>query len=208
MTEGIPETMSACVLHGMEDVRLERIPVPKPRKGEILVRVEAALTCGTDLKVFLRGYHERMIRPPSVFGHEFAGRVVLSENDRFPEGTRVVAANSAPCGRCLFCDAGQPNLCRDLLFLNGAYAEYVLIPSRIADINCLPIPPDLPIYRAALVEPLACTVKGVEAVALKKGEKVLIIGAGPVGLMLARLSVLAGAEVTIVDDRPDRLAVA
>jgi L-iditol 2-dehydrogenase len=149
-----------------------------------------------------------MIRPPSVFGHEFAGEIVLSENDRFSAGTRVVAANSAPCGRCLFCDAGQPNLCRDLLFLNGAYAEYVLIPSRIADINCLPLPDDLPAYRAALVEPLACTVKGVEAVALKKDERVLIIGAGPVGLMLARLSVLAGAEVTIVDGRPDRLAVA
>ena len=208
MPEAIPHKMSACVLHGKQDVRLERIPVPKPRAGEILVRVEAALTCGTDLKVFLRGYHERMIQPPSVFGHEFAGRVVISRNDRFPVGTRVVAANSAPCGSCHLCRLGKPNLCRDLLFVNGAYAEYIAVPARIVETNCLPLSPGLPAFKAALVEPLACTVKGVQDIALGEGEKVLVIGAGPVGLMIARLSVLAGAKVTIVDERPDRLAVA
>ena len=204
----MPENMLACVLHGKEDVRLEKIPVPNLQPGELLVRVEAALTCGTDLKVFLRGYHERMIQPPSVFGHEFAGEVMVSDNIRFPKGTRVVAANSAPCRDCYFCGLDKPNLCSDLLFANGAYAEYVKIPSRIVEENCLALPPDLPAAKAALVEPLACAVKGVEDVNIQTGEKVLVIGAGPLGLMLARLSVLAGAEVTTVDDQPDRLAVA
>ncbi len=208
MNETMPETMSACVLHGKEDVRLEKIPVPKLQAGELLVRVEAALTCGTDLKVFLRGYHERMIKPPAVFGHEFAGEVVASENGLFPTGTRIVAANSAPCWKCYFCELGKPNLCSDLLFGNGAYAEYIRVPARIVASNCLTIPPGLAASKAALVEPLACAVKGVEDVALKEGEKVLVIGAGPLGLMLARLSVLVGAEVTTVDDQTDRLAVA
>jgi len=200
--------MEACVLHGKEDVRLERIPVPKLEPGEVLVRVESALTCGTDLKVFLRGYHERMIQPPSVFGHEFAGEVVVSENGRFQPGIRIVAANSAPCRHCYFCELGKPNLCSDLLFANGAYAEYVRIPSRIVEENCLPLPPDLAAAKAALVEPLACAVKGVEDVAIQEGEKVLVIGAGPLGLMLARLALLAGAEVISVDEQADRLAVA
>ena len=204
----ITETMSACILHGKEDVRLEKIPVPKLQPGEILVRVEAALTCGTDLKVFLRGYHERMIQPPSVFGHEFAGAVVASETGRFSPGTRIVAANSAPCGDCYFCALDKPNLCSDLLFANGGYAESVSIPSRIVEKNCLVLPTDLPAAKAALVEPLACAVKGVEDVAVKEGERVLVIGAGPLGLMLARLSVLAGAKVTSIDDQSDRLAVA
>jgi L-iditol 2-dehydrogenase len=187
---------------------LERIPVPKLQAGEILVRVEAALTCGTDLKVFLRGYHERMIRPPSVFGHEFAGEVASSKNERFSTGTRIVAANSAPCWDCYFCELDKPNLCSDLLFANGAYAEYIRVPARIVEENCLSIPSDLPASKAALVEPLACAVKGVEDVALKEGEKVLVIGAGPLGLMLARLAVLTGAEVTSVDDQTERLGVA
>jgi L-iditol 2-dehydrogenase len=200
--------MYACVLYGKEDVRVEKIPVPEPLPGELLVRVEAALTCGTDLKVFLRGYHERMIKPPAVFGHEFAGEVVASDNDRFQAGTRIVAANSAPCWDCYFCELDKPNLCSDLLFVNGAYAEYIRIPSRIVESNCLTLPPDLQASKAALVEPLACAVKGVEDVDLIEGERVLVIGAGPLGLMLARLSVLAGAEVTSVDDQADRLAVA
>ena len=196
MTETVPKNMLACVLHGKEDVRLEKVPVPKLQAGDLLVRVEAALTCGTDLKVFLRGYHERMIKPPAVFGHEFAGEVVASENGRFQLGSRIVAANSAPCWGCYFCELNKPNLCSDLLFVNGAYAEYVRVPERIVENNCLTIPPDLPASKAALVEPLACAVKGVEDVALKEGEKVLVIGAGPMGLMLARISVVAGVSLS------------
>jgi L-iditol 2-dehydrogenase len=200
--------MLAWLLHGKERLSLERIPVPQPQAGELLVRVEAALTCGTDLKVFLRGYHERMITPPSTFGHEFAGEVVTSKNPRFPPGTRIVAANSAPCRNCHFCLLGKPNLCTNLLFANGAYAEYMLVPARIVEQNCLVLPDGLAASKAALVEPLACAVKGIEDVNLSSGENVLVIGAGPMGLMLARLAVLAGAQVTCVAGQAERLGIA
>jgi len=135
-------TMQAAVLHGRQDVRIEDVPVPRAGHGELIVRVGAALTCGTDLKVFRRGYHARMIVPPALFGHEQAGTVVeVGEGvEGFPNGCRVVALNSAPCGQCYFCQHGQENLCDDLLFNNGAYAEFIRIPSRIVDKNTLHIP--------------------------------------------------------------------
>src|SRR4030081_937562 len=117
--------MLAAVLYGKEQVQLERIPIPAIGPGDILFRVRAALTCGTDVKVFKRGYHARMIVPPAVFGHEFAGTIseVHPEARDWKVGDRVVVANSAPCGKCFHCHQSQENLCDDLLFLNGAYAE-------------------------------------------------------------------------------------
>lgn len=208
MTATLPETMNAWVLHGQTDARFETVPVPRPAEGEVLIRVDAALTCGTDLKVWRRGYHARMIQPPAVFGHEFAGRVVLSNHPGWQAGDRIVAANSAPCGACYFCGLNLPNLCEDLLFVNGAYAEYLCLPERIVEKNCLAIPDGLSAVKAALVEPLACAVKGVDDAGVAAGDKVLVIGAGPLGLMLARVCVLRGAEVTCVDGQPERLAVA
>src|SRR5580692_11716340 len=133
----MPGTMLAAVLYGKEHVQLERIPVPTIGPGDILVRVRVALTCGTDVKVFRRGYHARMIVPPAVFGHELAGDVVAvgSAVKNFEVGQRVVAANSAPCEECFFCRRGLQNLCEDLLFNNGAYAEYIRIPARIVERN-------------------------------------------------------------------------
>jgi len=105
-------TMQAAILHGREDVRIEEVPIPKADTGELVVRVGAALTCGTDLKVFRRGYHARMIVPPALFGHELAGTIVEAGEgvEAFAPGDRVVALNSAPCGRCFFCERGQENL--------------------------------------------------------------------------------------------------
>src|SRR5262245_8938574 len=136
------ETMRAAVLYGQEDVRLEHIGVPELGAGDLLVRVRTALTCGTDVKVFRRGYHARMIRPPALFGHEMAGEVaaVGREVHHFHTGDRVVAANSAPCGQCYYCRHEQPNLCEDLLFNNGAYAEYMRIPARIVQRNTYHVP--------------------------------------------------------------------
>jgi len=132
-------TMRAAVLHGREDIRIETVPVPEVRPGELIVQVGAALTCGTDLKVFRRGYHARMIVPPALFGHELAGTVVQAGEgvEDFGPGDRVVALNSAPCGHCYFCERGQENLCDDLLFNNGAYAEFIRIPERIVSKNTL-----------------------------------------------------------------------
>ena len=112
---------------------MERVPVPEIGPGDLLVRVRTALTCGTDVKVYRRGYHARMIVPPALFGHELAGDVIaVGERVKgFEIGQRVVAANSAPCHRCFYCSRGRVNLCEDLLFNNGAYAEYIRIPARI-----------------------------------------------------------------------------
>ena len=134
--------MTAAVLYGKEDVKIERVPIPTLDEGEVLVKVQVALTCGTDLKVYQRGYHARMIVPPALFGHELAGVIEeVGPNVRgFKKGMRVVALNSAPCGMCFYCSKHQENLCEDLLFNNGAYAEYIRIPRRIVETNMLAIP--------------------------------------------------------------------
>jgi L-iditol 2-dehydrogenase len=193
-------TMQAAVLHGRQDVRIEDVPVPKAEPGELIVRVGAALTCGTDLKVFRRGYHARMIVPPALFGHELAGTVVeVGEGvEGFPNGSRVVALNSAPCGQCYFCEHGQENLCDDLLFNNGAYAEFIRIPARIVAKNTLHVPDHVPLEHAALTEPLACAVHGLEDSRPHPGDTVAVIGGGPLGLMMLHVAALAGCEVIAV----------
>ena len=193
-------TMRAAVLHGREDVRIESVPVPEAGPGELIVRVGAALTCGTDLKVFRRGYHARMIVPPALFGHELAGTVVqagVGVTD-FAPGDRVVALNSAPCGECYFCGRGQENLCDDLLFNNGAYAEFIRIPARIVAKNTLHVPDHVPLEHAALTEPLACAVHGFEDSHPRPGDTVAIIGGGPLGLMMLHVAALAGCETIAV----------
>ncbi len=202
--------MQAVVLHGREDARLEQVPVPEVGPGEVRVRIQVALTCGTDLKVYRRGYHARMIIPPAVFGHELAGIVdaVGADVSDFTPGDRVVAANSAPCGGCYFCGIDREELCEDLLFLNGAYAEYVTVPERIVRRNLLPLPDALPFEAAALTEPLACAVHGVEETGVRAGETVAVLGAGPLGLLLIRCAVLRGARVLVLGRRRARLDAA
>ena len=193
-------TMQAAILHGREDIRIESVPVPKAEVGELIVRVGAALTCGTDLKVFRRGYHARMIVPPALFGHELAGTVVEAGEGvtSFAPGDRVVALNSAPCGQCYFCQHGQENLCDDLLFNNGAYAEFIRIPSRIVAKNTLCVPEHVPLEHAALTEPLACAVHGFEDSKPYPGAIVAVIGGGPLGLMMLHVASLAGCETIAV----------
>jgi len=193
-------TMKAAVLHGREDIRIESIPVPQAAPGELVVRVGAALTCGTDLKVFRRGYHARMIVPPALFGHELAGTVVEAGEGvaGFAPGDRVVALNSAPCGQCYFCERGQENLCDDLLFNNGAYAEFIRIPARIVAMNTLRVPDHVPLEHAALTEPLACAVHGFEDSHPRTGDTVAVIGGGPLGLMILHVAALAGYRVIAI----------
>jgi len=202
--------MQAVVLHGREDLRLETVAVPQPGPGELLLRVGAALTCGTDLKVYRRGYHAKMLVPPTLFGHEIAGTVIAMGADvaGFKQGDRVVALNSAPCGACLFCRRDQPNLCSDLLFNNGAYAEYIRIPARIVAKNTLHVPEGVPFQHAALTEPLACVVHGLEQCKPRTGDTVVVIGAGPIGLMFLRTAQIAGCRVIAVVKRDDQIASA
>jgi len=226
MEPGFAQTLrvKAAVLHGKEKILVEEIAPPALKPDEVRVRIEAALTCGTDLKVFKRGYHAKMIVPPAVFGHELAGVISevahtpslshpMGEGGRRPGegwsvGDRVVAANSAPCGDCFHCHAGQENLCEDLLFLNGAYAESIVVPTRIVQKNLLRLKPQTDFRDAALTEPLACVVQGIEDLKLCTGQNVLVIGAGPIGLMFVALAKNLGCNVTVAGRRAARLEAA
>jgi L-iditol 2-dehydrogenase len=202
--------MTAAVLYGREDLRLEEVEIPQPGPREIVVRVGAALTCGTDLKVYRRGYHAKMLKPPIPFGHELAGTVhqVGKGVTAFREGDRVVALNSAPCDQCYFCRRGQQNLCEDLIFNNGAYADFIRIPSRIVEKNTLKIPDGVPFEHAALTEPLACVIRGLEESCARPGDTMVVIGAGPIGLMFMHAAQLAGVHVIAVVKRDDQVTAA
>lgn len=202
--------MKAAVLHGKEDVRIEHVKPAALKPGEVRIRIQAALTCGTDLKVFKRGYHAKMIVPPAVFGHELAGVIeeIASGAAGWSLGERVVVANSAPCGQCFYCGVRQENLCEDLLFLNGAYAESIVVPARIVEKNLLRLKPETAFRDAALAEPLACVVQGIEDTGLKAGQRVLVIGAGPIGLMFVALARELGCEVAVVGRGQQRLETA
>jgi L-iditol 2-dehydrogenase len=199
--------MIAAVLYGKENLQIETVSVPKIEKGDVLVRVQAALTCGTDVKVFRRGYHARMIVPPALFGHELAGDIVAmgSEVQGFSVGQRVVAANSAPCLQCFYCKRGNENLCDDLLFNNGAYAEYIRIPARIVERNMYEIPNHVSYQDAALIEPLACVMRGLDETSIRSGDNVAVIGLGPIGLMFVRLAKAYGARVIAIGRRKTQL---
>jgi L-iditol 2-dehydrogenase len=207
---GAPATMKAAVLYGKEDVRIEQVPVRALKPGEVRIRIEAALTCGTDLKVCKRGYHAKMIVPPAVFGHELAGVIsdVAHGTAGWAEGDRVVVANSAPCGECFFCRGQQENLCDDLLFLNGAYAESIVVPARLVQKNMLRLKPETAFRDAALTEPLACVILGIEDARVRRGQRILVLGAGPIGLMFVALAKHMGCSVSVAGRRQARLSAA
>lgn len=199
--------MTAAVLYGKEDLKIETVPVPQIGRGDVLVRVKTALTCGTDVKVFRRGYHARMIVPPALFGHELAGDIVAVGKDvhGFRVGQRVVAANSAPCGSCYYCRRDNENLCEDLLFNNGAYAEFIRIPSRIVARNLYEIPDHVDYQDAALIEPLACVLRGLDETGIREGDTVAVLGLGPIGMMFVRLASIHGARVIAIGRRKSQL---
>lgn len=202
--------MTAAVLYGKEDIKIEQVPIPRVGEGEVLIKVQVALTCGTDLKVYQRGYHARMIVPPALFGHELAG--IIEETGpgvrHFRKGQRVVALNSAPCQTCFYCSKHQENLCEDLLFNNGAYAEYIKIPRRIVENNMLAIPEHVSFGEAAMVEPVACVMRGLHETNVEIGDTVAVIGAGPIGLMFMQVAKLIGCNVIAVVKRDSQVTAA
>jgi len=202
--------MKAVQYYGIEDIRCEEVPVKPPEAGEVLVKIEAALTCGTDVKTYRRGHPVLIKSIPSGFGHEFSGVVekVGHGVTQFKQGDRVVAANSAPCGKCFFCEREEYNLCENLEFLNGAYAQYITVPVRIVEKNMLVLPEGLSFERAAFCEPLANVVHGIECTQIKPGQTVGVIGIGPIGLMFARLAKLKGARVIAAGRNPLKLKAA
>jgi L-iditol 2-dehydrogenase len=186
--------------YGPGDLRIEEVPDPRPGRGDVLVQIEVALTDGTDLKTFRRGHPLLLSELPSSFGHEFCGFDVAT-------GKRVVAANSAPCGTCRQCARKRETLCENLLpLLNGAYAELLVVPERIARVNLHSVPRTIASEVAALVEPLACALHataGVEA-----GDTVAVLGPGPMGLLLCACLKDAGANVIVAGGSPQRRALA
>lgn len=177
--------MLAALLYGQEDLRLETVADPTPAPGEVVIRVAAATTCGTDLKVWRRGGHARMLKPPTLFGHEAAGEVVALGQGvtGWRLGDRVVANNSAPCFDCFFCRRREYSLCPNLTFNNGTFAEYLRIPAPIVQHNLLPTPEGLPDALASMTEPLACVLHGVARSNARPGDRVVVLGDGAIGLM-------------------------
>ena len=207
----VPSKMTAAVLYGSEDLRIEQIDVPSLAADEVLLRVRLALTDGTDLKVWKRGYHAKMIQPPAVFGHEVVGEIVATGkrvDAKWRLGTRVIAANSAPCFRCYHCRRGQENLCDDLLFNNGAYADYMRIPGRIVVENMLEVPHSVDDQSAALAEPLACVLRGIHEMEVRTGDTAAVIGCGPIGLKFVRMLSRRGVRVIALARRTGPLEVA
>jgi len=191
------------------DIRYEEVEIPKLQDGEVLVKVEAALTCGTDIKTYRRSHPVLIKETPSGFGHEFSGIIADANGvNGFKNGDRVVAANSAPCGKCFFCQKGQYNLCEKLQFLNGAYAQYVVVPKLIVEKNLIKIPDNLSFEKAAFTEPLANVVHAIDRIEINEGDTVGICGIGPIGLFFAKLAKLKGARVIAAGRNPLKLRIA
>jgi L-iditol 2-dehydrogenase len=214
MSNAVPSTMRGAVLTGPERIEIREVPVARPGPGELLLKIRAATTCGTDVKVFRRGGHPRMLTTPTLFGHEMAGTVaeVGKDVDRFSPGDDVVVANSASCGVCVPCRSGHENLCEDLHYLNGAFAEYILVPRRFVVRNTHRIPRGLAFDEAALAEPLACVLHGIEGCDLDRlarfsAVEIIVYGAGPIGLLFTAALTRHGHRVILADPNPSRLEV-
>lgn len=202
--------MLAAMFYAPMDIRLEERPIPQVGPGEVLLKVAAATTCGTDVKTYRRGHPLLFRNPPTGFGHEVAGVVAATGTGvtQCREGDAIVVANSAPCFQCFYCLRGRYSLCEDLLLLNGAYAEYLLIPERIVRHNLYRLPVETSFTAAALTEPLACALHGIDASEIVRGDTVAILGAGPLGLLLVALAKLRGAHVIVTGRGSERLALA
>jgi len=199
----------AAILYGQEDLRLEETTDPTPGPGEVVIQVTVATTCGTDLKVWRRGGHAKMLQPPTLFGHEAAGRIVAVGRGvkSWFVGDRVVANNSAPCFNCFFCHRQEYSLCPNLTFNNGTFAQYLKVPAPIVLHNLLPIPENLPDAIASLTEPLACVLHGVARSGLQPNQQVVVLGDGAIGLMFVGVLAQQGANVLLFGGHESRLQV-
>ncbi len=202
--------MKANILVRPGHIELREIKIPKPASGEALIKIKAALTCGTDLKAFNRGHP--VIPMPGVFGHEFSGIVadVGKGVKGFKTGDEVMAVHSAPCLKCRYCKRKLYNLCENIMDekVLGAFAEYILLPNHIVKQNIFHKPKNLSFEEAAFLEPLSCVVHGMRDLKIKKGDKALVIGAGPIGLLQLLLLKNKGADVIITGLEWKRLSLA
>jgi L-iditol 2-dehydrogenase len=198
----------AALLYGREDLRLETIDPPTPAAGEVVIEVTVATTCGTDLKVWRRGGHAKMLKPPTRFGHEAAGKIVAlgAGVTDWQLGDRVVANNSAPCMNCFFCQRQEYSLCPNLTWNNGTFAQYLSIPAPIVEHNLLHVPADLDAALAAMTEPLACVLHGVARSNFHSDSRVVVIGDGAIGLMFVAVMASQCQSVWLFGGNDARLA--
>lgn len=186
-------------------VEMRELPEPSPGAGEVVVKIEAALTCGTDIKTYQRGHPK--IPLPAPLGHEFSG-VISAVGDgveRFREGDAVACTPTAPCGVCRLCERGHDSLCTQAVgrILLGAFAEYITVPAHIVRSNMFERPPSLSAEEAAVLEPLACVMHGADRVLLERAERVIIVGDGPIALLFGQVALLRGAEEVMLFGKHD-----
>jgi L-iditol 2-dehydrogenase len=212
--QAIPATMLAAVYRGINDVRMETVPVPKIGPGELLVRVHTCGVCGTDLKKIATGSHSA----PRIFGHETAGMIaaVGAGVSEFQPGDRVVVFHHVPCGNCYYCQHKTFAQCETYKKVGctagfepsgGGFAEYVRAMGWIAQRGTVRIPDNVSYEQACFVEPINTCMKGIERLGLRRGETVLVIGQGPIGIMLSVLAKRAGSTVVTSDLYPERLTI-
>lgn len=203
--------MKAALYSGPKDLRVVEVETPKPKDGEILIKVHACATCGTDAKIYNHG-HPRL-QPPQIIGHEIAGEIVElgSGVSGHKVGDRVQVIAAIPCGNCWACEAGKMQICINQLSMGyqfaGGFAEYMIIPNEVIRVNGVnPIPEKLSYDEAAAAEPLACALNAQELINVGPGDVVLVMGAGPIGCMHVRLARALGAvHVTLADINSHRL---
>lgn len=202
--------MRAIILTEPGKTELREIARPTADRGEVLVRIKAALTCGTDLKAFKRGHP--VIPMPGVFGHEFSG--VVAETGRgvkkFREGDEIMSVHSAPCLKCRYCRKNLFNLCEQIMYTKilGAFAEYILLPPHIVRQNAFLKPKNLSFEEAAFLEPLSCVVHSMASLNIREYERALVIGAGPIGLLHLLLLKEKKTLVTMSDKHDSKLKIA
>lgn len=210
----VPATMLAAVYRGINDVRIETVPVPKVAAGELLVRVHTCGVCGTDLKKIATGSHSA----PRIFGHETSGVVAAigAGVSRFSPGDRVVVFHHIPCRQCYYCRHQTFAQCPTYKKVGctagfepsgGGFAEYVRVMDWIVDQGTVKIPDGISFEQACFVEPVNTCLKGIQALRLQSGETVLAIGQGPIGIILSVLARRAGASIITSDLYPDRLRI-
>jgi len=208
------ETMKAVVYHAPGDVRVEQVPTPGCGPGELLVKVDACAVCGSDLKSFRHG--NPRIKPPLTMGHEFTGLIeqVGKDAEGFAAGERIVMATTISCGECLYCRRGWRNLCANLAPMGFSYpggmAERVAVPARaVANGHVVKVPPELKAEHAALAEPVSCAVNSADNSGIQEGDTVVVLGAGPMGLINVCVARGLGAGTIILSEISEtRLAMA
>ncbi|MBN2677553.1 MAG: alcohol dehydrogenase catalytic domain-containing protein, partial [Anaerolineaceae bacterium] len=199
-----PGSMQAAILYGIHDMRVESRPVPKPGKGEVLLKIASVGICGSDVHYYNEGrIGNQIVKEPTIMGHEFSAYIVQSQGgvNEAQEGSLVAVDPAIPCGKCEQCQKGHPNLCPHVKFcgtppIAGVFSEYASMPA----INCFALPEGFSPEEAAMLEPLGVALHSVNLAHLKPGESVAVLGAGPIGLLIGAVARLAGASAVYITE--------